>query len=249
MYKSVLIISDNLYLCKQVDRLIKEENYPAVQWSFAISPFSDKATFEKELNRELQVYDMRVESTTALLAESYDLIISIHCKQLFPPALVNKVKCINVHPGYNPINRGWYPQVFAIIYELPVGATIHVMDEQLDHGKIIDRALVEKKSYDTSASLYEKIIEKEMALLKKNLYNIIHGNMMAYKPGEEGNLFLKKDFNALLQIDLDKKMTGLQFINQLRALTHGDHQNAFFLDPTTGKKIFIKISLQPDEDS
>ena len=42
-------------------------------------------------------------------------------------------------------------------------------------------------------------------------------------------------------------MTAHEFINQLRALTHDDYKNAYFLDPETGKKVFVKIALQPDE--
>ena len=247
MFKKILIISDNLFLCQRFNDIIKSGDFPQQEWVFAVSPFSDAGTFEKELNAAIEVYDLRDAITVQSLVKNYDLIFSIHCKQLFPAALVQAVKCINVHPGYNPTNRGWYPQVFAIIHDLPVGATIHEMDEQLDHGKIIDRALVDIKIYDTSETLYNKIIQKERELLQKNLVNIIHNKFVAVEPESGGNVFLKKDFKALLHFDLNKKMTGLECINQLRALTHGDHNNAYFLDPETGKKVFIKISLQPDE--
>ena len=45
----------------------------------------------------------------------YKVGISAHCKQIFPAKLVENVRCYNIHPGYNPYNRGWFPQVFSII--------------------------------------------------------------------------------------------------------------------------------------
>jgi methionyl-tRNA formyltransferase len=157
------------------------------------------------------------------------------------------VKCINIHPGFNPINRGWYPQVFSIINKLPVGATIHEIDEKLDHGNIIAREFVNKESYDTSESLYNKIVDKEIELLELNIENIISGNFKVTVPEEEGNLNLKKDFNKLLELDLEEQISVGDLINRLRALTHGDFNNAYFIDPSTGKKIFIRINLKPED--
>ncbi len=92
----------------------------------------------------------------------YKLVISAHCKKIFPPKLVNSFRCINIHPGLNPYNRGYYPQAFSLINKLPVGATIHEIDEKLDHGPIIFQEEVVIESIDTSFSLYNKIIKKEI---------------------------------------------------------------------------------------
>jgi hypothetical protein len=35
-------------------------------------------------------------------------------------------------------------------------------------------------------------------------------------------------------------------IDYLRAMTHGEYMNAWFKDPATGKKVYIKITLQPE---
>ena len=178
----------------------------------------------------------------------YDLIFSVHCKQLFPSDLVKSVKCINIHPGYNPINRGWYPQVFAILNDTPIGATIHEIDEKLDHGAIIVRSYVEKNNFDTSETLYNKIINKEIELFDLMLDSILNNSYVAFPIENEGNLHLKKDFNALLHLDLNEKTTMGDCIKKLRALTHGDFKNAYFLDSDTGKKIFVSLKLKPESN-
>lgn len=243
MYKNILIISDNQYMCSQFLNLLTKNDYYSVNWTFAISPFSDINEFVLNDDIEIKVINLKEDNVITEIINTYDLVFSIHCKQLFPKRLVNKVKCINIHPGYNPINRGWYPQVFAIINNLPTGATIHEIDEHLDHGPIISREFVDKEITDTSESLYAKIVAKELEILEKNIKSIIEGSYKTIFPENEGNLFFKSDFKELCHIKSDEKMNVSEFVNRIRALTHGNFKNAYFIDPETQKKIYLSINL------
>jgi dTDP-4-amino-4,6-dideoxyglucose formyltransferase len=247
MYNKILIISDNIYLCEQLKGLFSRYRSKNFLIQFSISPYSKERDFSDRLNETVLVYDLRNDNTIKEILNKYNLIISIHCKQFFPLAIVNSIKCINIHPGYNPINRGWYPQVFAIEQNLPVGATIHEIDEKLDHGNIIARALVNKEITDTSETLYNKIIKKEIELITEYLDSILKNTYKTIKPEDEGKLYLKKDFQKLCKLDLDEKLTMIQFINKIRALTHGEFNNAYFIDPETGNKIYISIKLQTEK--
>lgn len=244
MYKNVLVISDNLNLCKEFEKIISELNFKDIKWSFSISPFSNFESFDEALKSNVSVINLKSDMDVEDVCNKYDLVLSIHCKQFFPNKMVSSVKCINIHPGYNPINRGWYPQVFAIINDYPIGATIHEIDNELDHGLIIDRELVKKHQWDTSMSVYNKIIALEVELIRKNIKNILFNSYNKLKPETEGFLFLKKDFNDLCELKLDELQTVGETVNRLRALTHGDYKNAFFIDPETGRKIFISIQLE-----
>ncbi len=244
VFKQILVITDNPKIASRFEKEVwHQENLNNFKLSFKCSPFTNSEDFK--LENPVHSIDLRnnfqLESIT-----HYDLIISIHCKQLFPIKLIQEVKCINVHPGYNPVNRGWYPQVFAIINDFEVGATIHEIDKEIDNGKIIVREKVMKYQYDTSITLYNRIIDKEIDLLKKNIRNILMDNYKSFEPENEGNLFVKKDFNKLCSINLNEKTTMRNAINKLRALTHGEFKNAYFFDQN-GKKIFISIDLTYEE--
>lgn len=243
MEKKILVISDNLFLCKEFEKIINKIDLTNTTWDFSVSPFSDYKIFSDSLENMVSVKNLKDKKHVNEICEIYDIVFSVHCKQIFPEYLVSNVKCINIHPGYNPINRGWYPQVFAIIKDYPIGATIHEIDNELDHGAIIDRALVKKSIWDTSLSLYNKVVALEIELIGKNIINIISNSYEKLKPETEGFLYLKKDFNDLCEIKLEEVQTVAETINRLRALTHGDYKNAFFIDPETGRKIFISIEL------
>lgn len=75
---------------------------------------------------------------------------------------------------------------FSIINKIPVGATIHEIDNELDHGNIIAREFVEKLIVDTSDTLYDKIIDKEIELINKWLEPIVYNNYTAIPPEQEG---------------------------------------------------------------
>lgn len=165
--------------------------------------------------------DVQDDVTVDRLIASYDLVFSLHCKQIFPKRLVENVRCINIHPGFNPHNRGWFPQAFSIVNGLPVGATIHLMDADVDHGPIIAQEAVEIEPSDTSLEVYRKIIEIEKQLIHKHIYNIIEGTYDTFLPPCEGNYNSIKDYRELCQLQLDSTDTLRNHINLLRGTTHG----------------------------
>lgn len=244
MFKNILFISDNLYLCKKIKTIISRDKFNDFKFVFSISPFSNLIDFEKSLSNNVHVYDMRNQDDVSVILQNYDLVISIHCKQIFPENLISKIKCINIHPGYNPYNRGWYPQVFSILNNEMIGATIHEIDKDIDHGLIIDREVVEKTITDTSGSLYDKILIKEIELFEKNIFAILNNSYNVIEPEIEGPLYLKKDFNDLCKLDLNENGTLEFFIRKLRALTHNDLKNAYFFDETTNEKVYISINIR-----
>lgn len=179
----------------------------------------------------------------ATVKNSCDLIFSLHCKQIFPSELVSSVTCINVHPGLNPHNRGWYPQVFSIINGKPIGATIHLMDSSVDHGEIFDQIQVDVRLSDTSLDVYERVFHAEMTLIRRNLLKIIDGKIATVAPAFEGNYNSINDFKSLCQLNLDAVASLRDHINLLRALSHGAFKNAYFLNEQ-GNKIFIRVALE-----
>jgi methionyl-tRNA formyltransferase len=246
-FKRVLIVSDNAPLCEDFIEILNsdEELTNGRVFTLACQPNNEALTGKQIGNYTFEPIDIRNE-VNAIVAD-YDLVISMHCKQLFPAELIQKVRAINVHPGYNPNNRGWYPQVFSILNGQTLGATIHEIDEDIDHGKIIDRQAVTLDMADTSLSAYEKVRQAEVELIKRNIQAILSDSYSTFEPESEGNLNLKKDFNELREINMEEPVTYKQAINRLRALTHPPFKNAYFIDPETGKKVWISVLLQKDD--
>lgn len=187
-----------------------------------------------------------VNTAVAYIAENYQLVISLHNKQIFPTELVRKVRCVNVHPGNNPWNRGWFPHVFSIINGMKAGVTIHEIDEYLDHGPIIVQREYKIRSWDTSKTAYASILSMERDLLEE-YYTVIRDlEYMPYSPSGEGNLNMRKDFESLKLLDLEQYGRFGDFLNHLRSLTHEPYRNCYFVDEN-GTRVFVRIVLEPDD--
>ena len=68
--------------------------------------------------------------------------------------------------------------IFININKKPIGATIHEMDEYIDHGPIICQEKIEILPNDTSSTLYYRIQQLEIKLFKKHIESIIKGNYL-----------------------------------------------------------------------
>jgi methionyl-tRNA formyltransferase len=244
MMKNILVVSDNAPLVKFFQDECAGQNVQGLATvEYRYSARNKNAAAIADLGAT--PIDMKDPGVVAGLKSTYDLIISVHCKTIFPADLVEAVRCINVHPGMNPYNRGWYPQVFAIMNGTRIGATIHLMDKEVDHGEIIAQLEVQQFATDTSFDLYSRVIEAEKELIRTHLVDIINDIYCAVAPASEGNYNSIQDFNALCGLDLDGEASLREHINLLRALSHGNFKNAFFRDGQ-GKKIFVRVSLEEE---
>ncbi len=247
-FKNIIIISDNFQLCETFIEVVLSKNLSLSNFTFAYS-YNNLKISDDFIKGNIKAFPINVKQDYPSIIKKYDLVISVHCKQLFPAELVKAVKCINIHPGLNPYNRGWFPQVFSIVNKLPLGATIHEIDEDLDHGSIIAQKEVPVYSFDTSLSAYNRVQAAEIALLNTHIESILSGQYSTIQANSEGNLNLMKDFNALCKLEIEKQQTIGETIDLLRALTHGEYKNAYFFDPNSGKRIFVSISLETDEQN
>jgi methionyl-tRNA formyltransferase len=248
-YKSILVVSDNEVILAAFTQYLQESPELAADRTFTFVCGPKHDALQGKVFGGYTINPLSMKTEYEPIISTYDLVISAHSKQIFPEALVKAVTCINIHPGYNPYNRGWFPQVFSILNGLPLGATIHEIDEQLDHGRIIAQEKVPVHAWDTSLSAYNRVQELEIQLLRQYLPQILNGTYKAFPPKEEGNLNLKKDFDALREIDLNQTLTFREAIDKLRALSHAPFRNAYFIDPDTGKRVWIGVELEKDEDA
>jgi methionyl-tRNA formyltransferase len=236
----IFVITDNEIFFERFLEITKLSQYDQDTFDFFYSK-GNQRFFEDYGETFIKPIDINEASSDFI--RDYDLGISVHCKQLFPRDLVCNVRCVNIHPGYNPYNRGWFPQVFSIINKYPAGATIHEMDEKLDHGGIIVQQELEIHEWETSFDVYERIIKLEIALVQKYLKQILHKEYSVDFPINEGNVNLKKDFNTLCHIDLDKQVSYREAIDFFRAMTFHGHDNAYFYD-SSGSKVFVEMAFK-----
>ena len=232
----IFILTDNLFWYEKITSFFENREEKI---DIFCAP-SSKNLFREQLeDRKVQTIDLKNEFR---VLTDYKLGISAHSKQIFPEILVKTVRCVNIHPGLNPHNRGWYPQIFSILNKKPIGVTIHIMDAEIDHGNIIAQIEAEITEVDTSRTIYDRLLELEYSLFVKNFDNICNPHLFGSAPASDGNYNSINDFRELCELDLRHNGTLQQHIDLLRALTHPPYQNGYFLDENGGK-VYVSISF------
>jgi len=174
--------------------------------------------------------------------EGLDLLLSVNFGYIFKH---NFLECfkekINLHTSYLPYNRGAHPNVWPIIDGTPAGVTLHTMDAEIDKGKIIFQEEVKVEETDTGKSLYERLEEYSMVVLRKGLFGYYHNEIVPFIPKEAGTYHSHQDFVDLFEVDLNEMVKTEDFIKKLRALSFPPFKNAFYRVNDNIIKIDLKI--------
>jgi phosphoribosylglycinamide formyltransferase 1 len=87
-------------------------------------------------------------------------------------------RILNVHPALLPAFPGLDAQEAALRYGVKVaGCTVHLVDEQVDHGPIVLQTAVPVADDDTVATLSARILVQEHALYPKALALLAEGRL------------------------------------------------------------------------
>jgi phosphoribosylglycinamide formyltransferase 1 len=85
-------------------------------------------------------------------------------------------RVINTHPSLLPAFRGAHAVREALAYGVKLtGSTVHLVDEQVDHGPIVAQEAVAVRADDTEDSLHERIKAVEHRLLPATVKLLCHG--------------------------------------------------------------------------
>lgn len=109
-----------------------------------------------------EAHDRRMH--TALAEHGVDLVCLAGYMRLLSSFFIRSFpnRILNIHPSLLPAFPGLAAQRQALDYGVKVaGCTVHIVDEELDHGPIVLQRTVEVRDSDTEASLAERILAEE----------------------------------------------------------------------------------------
>lgn len=153
---------------------------------------------------------------------------SVHYPKIFSQAFLGRYRAIyNVHPGYLPWGRGWYPVFWALWNDEPAGATVHQVTAKLDGGPILDQISVPKVETDTGDSLLRRVRHAEKALIIRYLFSCSRPCMWPVRATQEkGSYHDKKDFARIVTHDFVRNLPAGQVFKLRQCLEYEKRLNA-----------------------
>ncbi len=195
-------------------------------------------------------FSTNVKLYEELKKNDFDLLLSIGWRHKVTDSILRlpRLGAVNFHNSLLPNYRGAYANAWALIQgEKETGVTLHWMISSLDTGDIIYQQSVPIYPWDTARTLWLRQHKAYLAMFRK-IWPQVHSWRSISKPQKgRGSFYTVADFEKTNAIDLNKKVTGQEFINFLRGKTFDPYyKNTYFIDPKTKKKIYVSITLRSE---
>lgn len=127
--------------------------------------------------KERQAHDAEV--VAALKEKRVDLVCLAGYMRLLSPWFVQQFpqKILNIHPALLPAFPGLEAQKQAFDHGVKVsGCTVHLVDEQVDHGAIVVQRTVPVLDKDDEHTLAARILEQEHIAYTEAINIVLEGN-------------------------------------------------------------------------
>jgi len=186
------------------------------------------------------------ELTEEIKTRSIDLMLLLWWPEIIREPAIGSVKIgwTNLHPSLLPFNRGKHGYFWAIVEGTPFGATIHLINEQIDAGNILFQEQIPIDITDTGESLYKKSRSVLMGLFKKNYHRLVNLDFSPVKQSIKGRFtsHFGKELDSATCIDLNKTYKAIDLINIIRGRTFWNGDAAFFYKD--GIKYHIRTEIK-----
>lgn len=153
------------------------------------------------------------EAVEQLAAYEADLFVVAAFGQILSSEILHMPKygCINIHASLLPKYRGAAPIQWAVINgERESGVTIMQMNEGLDTGDMLTKAVVPITADDTGDSLHDKLMKAGAELVVKTLPMIERGEIDPQPQNDEDSCYAKMLQKSLGRIDWTKSAEELE---------------------------------------
>lgn len=190
-----------------------------------------KNSFQKSLGFYSKLWNVDIIS----LEQSYELknaiFLSLEYDKLIKPKLFKSNHLFNIHFSKLPSYKGQYTSAWPILNnEIESGVTLHLIDDGIDTGAIIDQLIFSLEHNETARSLYQKYVENGTKLVIKNLENLLTKNFISTPQEYINSSFYGIASINYLNLSIDYNKTAFQIGQQLRAFSFREYQLPKFND-------------------
>ena len=190
-----------------------------------------KNSFQKSLGFYSKLWNVDIIS----LEQAYELknavFLSLEYDKLIKPKLFKSNHLFNIHFSKLPEYKGQYTSSWPILNnEIESGVTLHLIDDGIDTGAIIDQVIFPLEHNETARSLYQKYVENGIELVIKNLENLLKKNFISTSQEYINSSFYGISSINYSNLSIDYNKTAFQIDLQLRAFSFREYQLPKFND-------------------
>lgn len=201
-------------------------NYKEFQVSIAVNKTDNgQDGWQKSLLKYASEHDLPILSLDELYKIDGLFFFSLEYDCILKTEKFNSDRLFNIHFSDLPKYKGMYTSVWPILNgDSSSGVTLHLIDDGIDTGDIIDKIVFKIDENDNSMDLYLKYLKYGEELFQKLFPKIISLDFK-YKPQSSFNSTYHSiksiDFN---NIKIDLNVTAFQLCRQIKAYCFKEYQ-------------------------
>ncbi len=185
---------------KRIFYMILMLNLKEIFEVFFLKIFKNKTNFKCKKHKFQSIN--KSEFHKFINENSFDLLVSYNCNQIFKEKTLKKINCdvVNFHPGLLPKYKGIFPNYYSLKNkESYIGITFHLIEKKIDSGKIIKKLKIKINDNDSIFKLYKKIF------LSKKSHKFMHSCILNYNKllkykFENSNLYKYNTYPKLIDV-------------------------------------------------
>jgi len=153
------------------------------------------------------------------------VFISLEFNKIINPFRFKTSQLFNIHFSKLPEYKGMYTSALPILHgRTESGVTLHLIDNGIDTGDIIDQIVFPIETEESCRDLYLKYIYNGMELFKRNILNLLDNRYIAIKQPISGSTYFSKKAIDYKNLRIDLNKTAFEIKNQIRAFTFEEYQ-------------------------
>lgn len=166
--------------------------------------------------------------------DAADIFLSLEFDRLIKPRNFNTDQLFNMHFSLLPKYKGMFTSTWPILNnEKYSGVTLHVIDEGIDTGPIVDQQSFSINPKATSRDLYCSYTSEAINVLQRNLGDILNGSAIAVKQSPIGATYYSKKSLDYSNSEINTRQTAGEVMQFVRAFSFREYQ----LPTLDGRKV------------
>jgi methionyl-tRNA formyltransferase len=166
--------------------------------------------------------------------ECADIFLSLEFDRLIRPNKFSTNQLFNLHFSLLPKYKGMFTSTWPIINnETSSGVTLHVIDDGIDTGPIIDQHIFSINPRATSRDLYISYTIAAIGVVQRNLNDILNGRCISVDQPFTGATYYSKKSLDYSNSEIDLRQTAAEVLLFVRAFCFREYQ----LPSLAGRKV------------
>ena len=184
-----------------------------------------KHTWQKSLTKTAEDLGIKVVTLTEVYDITDLIFLSVEFDKIIKVEKFASKYLYNIHFSLLPKYKGVYTAIWPLLnFETETGVTLHLIEDGIDTGPIIDQNSFIIDVNDNARDIYFNCLKLGYELIDKNLEDIINGKVNFKRQSSTDSTYYSKKSINFNDLNVDLNQTAHQIHNYLRAFSFQEYQ-------------------------